>query len=105
MSDYRLECCGGFPSHLPGCDVDADEHDAWMRAVKETKEKKAREEEYWSSMSDEQIFAELAECRKQIKANSFWVNRHNSGTDYLRKYGKISAYLDSLRSSESKEEK
>ena len=102
MADYRLECCGGFPWHRPGCDVAADEHDARMRAAQEAKEKKARDEEYWSSMTDEQILAELAECQKQIKANAFWVNRHNSGTDYLRKYGKISAYLDSLRSSEAK---
>ena len=102
MADYRLECCGGYPGHDEGCPVLIEERKMWTEALRRTKEKKAREEAYWSSMSDEQVFQELNECKRRIKEMQFWIDRNNSGTDYLRKYGKITAYLDSLRSSEAK---
>lgn len=94
MADYRLDCCGGFPSHKASCPILPHEHETEVLLARKQQEDKAKWDELFDGMTDQQIYDCLEECRKQIEYAQRWVNARNRGYDYLRSRGRIAGYLD-----------
>ena len=100
MADYRQECrnpaCGwnGFNGHAPGCPVPLES----AQREKALRDKHAREDAegraYWESLPEEQMFAELNDLERQIKAARALERKRNYAYDVLRSTYRLRTYLD-----------
>ena len=94
MADYRLDCCGGFPSHRVGCRVGID----IQQAERESRERELNEAAAWnlffSNMTDEELFNYVDKEDKKLEALELHQERKARALAYMRMTSKSSDYLD-----------
>jgi hypothetical protein len=102
MADYRLDCCGGFPSHSPDCLAGARARDAEESRMKAALDEEKKWDIFFSGLTEEQLFAYADLVNKEIDRLSIYVSRRNHVYRFMRKANKASAYIEKRRNDRSK---
>ena len=94
MADYRLDCCGGFPNHRSGCRSEIYIEQATRERQQAELNKAAAWNQFFSEMTDEELFRYVDEEDKKFKALELHKERKARALAYMRMTSKSSDYLD-----------
>jgi hypothetical protein len=100
MADYRQSCSNpgckytGFSGHSPGCPVPFKEQLAARRRIEEKNEEDAYWHDFFSNMTNEELFEYAEQADKKILALKKYEKRKARVLAYMRDKYKISDYLD-----------
>ena len=94
MADYRLDCCGGFPSHKDNCPALLEVRKSEATRFAQEVEKRHKWNAYFDSLSEESLFKYIDLVDREIKRLNRYVERRNHALSYLREKGKVSRYME-----------
>lgn len=97
MADYRLECCGGFPSHKAGCRSAEDESNYWRDRRREQQQRDAAWKAFFRNMTDEEIFEYADKARAEVEKAYKWQERQRRVLAYMRDNYLSQVYLNKRR--------
>lgn len=97
MADYRLDCCGGFPSHNPGCSAIERGREIAARQKAEKAAEAKKWNDFFDGMTEEQLFQYAELCQKELDRVHRFRQRRDKAMDYMRQKHLARKYLDWTR--------